>query len=201
MTDDGDRGDRRVTIHGRTRIHDGFVRLDRYDVEQTVGARTARYDRLVHDHGSGAAVLPVDEARRTVLLVRQYRLPVAVEGDDPWLLEAAAGLTDPEDGDAAETAVREAREELGVAIHDLALVAHAYTCPGIVTERIDCFLARYSAGDRIRGEGGGVDADEMIDVVECGLAELADAVRSRRLKDAKTIILAQALMLERPDLF
>jgi nudix-type nucleoside diphosphatase (YffH/AdpP family) len=190
-----------IVVHGRERLHDGFVRLDRYDVELASGGRRARFERLVHDHGSGSAVLPVDEARRTVLLVGQIRVPVEVQGDDGYMVEVAAGLADPEDPDPAATAVREAREELGVVVRDLKHVVRTYTCPGIITERIDCFVARYDAADRIRGEGGGVDADEMIDVIEMGLDELADAVRAGRVTDAKTLILVQALMLDRPDLF
>ena len=38
--------------------------------------------REIHDHGSGVAVLPVDEERRTVLLVRQFRVPAFLDDND-----------------------------------------------------------------------------------------------------------------------
>ncbi len=193
---------RRVVIHGKERIHEGFVRLDRYDVEENAGEAGARYRREVHDHGSGAAVLPVDVGRRTVLLVGQVRLPVLVEEGDGYLVEAAAGLVDPQDADAAAAARREALEELGVPVTDLRHVATVYTCPGVVTERIDCFLAAYDGADRTKGAaGGGVDDDELIDVLEWPLDRLDAAMRTGAIRDAKTLILAQALKLARPALF
>lgn len=193
---------RRVVIHGRERIHEGFVRLDRYDVEESAGEAGARYRREVHDHGSGAAVLPVDADRRTVLLVGQVRLPVHVEEGDGYLLEAAAGLVDADDADAAAAARREALEELGVPVTDLRHVATVYTCPGVITERIDCFLAAYDGADRAHGAGGGgVDHDELIDVIEWPIDRLDEALRTGAIRDAKTLILAQALKLARPALF
>lgn len=190
-----------VTLTGRERLHDGFVELDRYDVEVTRGDRRARFRREVHHHGHGAAVLPVDPVRRTVLLVRQYRLPVHLTDGDGHLVEACAGLIDEGDADAAAAIAREAREELGYAVHDLERVARIYTCPGVITETITCFLGVYGAGDDLHGEGGGVDEDEMIEVLEWPLARLEAARLAGEIVDAKTLVLAQALRLRRPELF
>lgn len=190
-----------VTLIGRERLYDGFVELDRYEVEITDGERTARFRREVHHHGHGAAVLPVDPVRRTVLLVRQHRLPVQLTDGDGHLVEACAGLIDEGDADPAAAIAREAREELGFAVHDLERVARIYTCPGVVTETIVCFLATYGEADDIRGEGGGVDDDEMIEVLEWPLERLEAAMASGEIADAKTLVLAQALRLKRPDLF
>ena len=41
----------------------------------------------------------------------------------------------------------------------------AFMSPGGVTERISCFIARYEPADR-KHAGGGVDADEHIEVIE-----------------------------------
>jgi nudix-type nucleoside diphosphatase (YffH/AdpP family) len=212
-----------ATISGRERLHDGFVKLDVYDVDIVQDGRRARVRREVHDHGHGAAVLPVDAERRTALLVRQHRLPVAVSGiggiggiggfggfggepdggggDGGFLIEACAGLIDPGDADAAAAILREAREELGYVLHDLEEVALVFTCPGVLTETIACFLAHYGAADRIRDEGGGVDADELIEVEEWRLADLEAACAAGAIHDAKTMLLAQALRLRHPELF
>src|SRR5215217_1524124 len=74
--------------------------------------------RETYDRGNGATLLPYDVERRTVLLTRQFRYPVYVNGHpDGLLLEATAGLLDE---DAAEVAVRrEAEEELGVSVADV----------------------------------------------------------------------------------
>ena len=196
-----------AAIGGRTRLYDGFVKLDVYDVDIVQDGRKARVRREVHHHGHGAAVLPVDAGRRTALLVRQHRLPVAVSGiggvggADGFLVEACAGLIDPGDADAAAAIVREAREELGYVLHDLDEVARVFTCPGVLTETIACFLARYGAADRIRGAGGGIDADELIEVEEWRLADLDAACAAGTIHDAKTVLLAQALRLRHPELF
>lgn len=52
------------------------------------------------------------------------------------------------------------------------------------------------------GAGGGADGeDEHISVVEISLDVLRDRVMAGTLEDAKTLILAQALMLRHPELW
>src|ERR1700733_3590541 len=51
-------------------------------------------DREVFDRGHAAAVLPLDPARGTVLLIRQFRLPAFLTGYARPLLEAIAGSLD-----------------------------------------------------------------------------------------------------------
>src|SRR5215218_1001489 len=65
--------------------------------------------RETYDRGNGATLLPYDPERRTVLLTRQFRYPVYVNGHpDGMLLETAAGLLDD---DSPEDAVRREVEE------------------------------------------------------------------------------------------
>ena len=65
--------------------------------------------RETYDRGNGATLLPYDTGRRTVLLTRQFRYPVYVNGHpDGMLLEAATGLLDD---DSPEDAVRREVEE------------------------------------------------------------------------------------------
>lgn len=200
MTTDEPSHRQKLTVHGREPIHDGFIRLERCDVEVEAGRRRARFVREVHDHGMGAAVLPVDAGRRTALLVGQVRVPVALVAGDGFLLEAAAGLVEADDPDPSAAAAREAREELGVVVRDLLHVAGLYMSPGVMTERIDCYVGAYRKADRV-APGGGVDADELIEVVEWPLARLAAAVGAGEVRDAKTVVIVQWLMLHRPELF
>ena len=78
----------------------------------------SREQRETYDRGNGATILLYDLARRTVLLTRQFRFPVYVNGHpDGMLVETAAGLLDADD---PETAIRrETAEELGVEIAEL----------------------------------------------------------------------------------
>lgn len=188
------------TVRHRSRAYEGFLKVDLYDATVARKGHEVTVVREVHDHGHGAAVLPVDEARRTCLLVRQVRVPVHVAEGDGLMLEAAAGLIDDTDADPAAAARREAAEELRHHVHDMRHVSTFYTIPGLVTERISCFLARYGPHDRIT-TGFEADADEIIDVEEWSLADLWDAFCEGHLRDVKAIVCLQALRIERPDLF
>jgi len=159
----------------------------------------ASFTREIEHHGRGACVLPYDPERRTALLVSLPRAPAIWAGGPPELAEAPAGLI--EDEDAEDCIRREALEEAGVRLDRLDHVASPFSSPGLSAERIDLFLAAYSAADRI-GEGGGVaDEHEHITAMEVPLDQLWTWVSQRRIEDLKTLALIFALRIRRPDLF
>lgn len=182
------------------RAYEGFLTIDIYEATIETDHRQLTIRREVHDHGHAATVLPYDPDRRTCLLVRQLRIPVHVSGGDGLFLEAAAGLIDPEDRDAAHAAEREAAEELGYRVRDLEPLGTLWTLPGLVTEKMAFFLATYGPQDRIAGERD-LDADEIIDVEEWGLAAALEAIASGAIADVKAAYCLQALRIRRPDLF
>ena len=93
------------------------------------------------------------------------------------------------DGDAPEAcAVREAHEETGISIDAPRHAFDAYMSPGGMTEKIACFVAPYRAQDR-KGDGGGVDDDEHIEVIEVPFGEALAMIESGAIADAKTIAL------------
>ena len=155
--------------------------------------------REVEDHGTAVAVLPYDPARRVALLVRQLRAPVLIATGEATSLEAPAGGI--EDDDAQTCARREVMEECGLRIGELESVMNAWTMPGISMERIELFLARYEAGDRV-GKGGGLaEENENIEPVEIGLGELLAMADAGQLTDIKTYALVLALHRRQPGLF
>lgn len=155
--------------------------------------------RALEDHGEAACVLPYDPERRVALLVRQSRVGPAFWGEPPALDEAPAGGLDG--GEPEETAIREAMEEAGLRLTRLEPVAHAYSMPSVSSERLWLYLAPYTQADRV-GPGGGLPGEgEQVEVLELPLATLAEQVRSGHLADLKTLVLVQALMLRRPELF
>ena len=145
--------------------------------------------RETYDRGDGAVILPYDPERRHVLLGRQFRWPAAYNGDDPYLVEAAAGLLD----DAApEICIRnEAQEELGLALDEVRFLFSLYMSPGSVTERLHFFAARYAALDATARFGGLRDEGEEIEILDLPLAEALTMVADGRIRDAKTVILLQ----------
>lgn len=155
--------------------------------------------REIEDHGRAVAVLPYDEERGTILLVRLLRAPALFAENALDVLEAPAGLIDDEDAEAA--ARRELLEETGYRIGRLERVAAAWTSPGLSTEKMDMFLAPYTADAR-EGPGGGVDAEnENITVVEMKAADAWAMLETGELDDMKTLALLLFLRARHASLF
>jgi len=153
--------------------------------------------RETYDRGNGATLLLHDVARRTVLLTRQFRFPVYVNGHpDGLLIETAAGLLDDE---APEAAVRrEVEEELGVRVGEVEHVFDIWMSPGSVTERLHFYAAPYTPADRTAAGGGVEEEGEDIEAVELPFAEALDMVDDGRIADAKTVLLLQWAALRGP---
>lgn len=178
----------RVRVREVTLLSDNWYTLKttRFDWRRRDGQWQEQH-RETYDRGNGAALLPYDLARRTVLLVRQFRYPAFVNGHDDLLVEVAAGLLDDE---APEVRIRgEAEEELGYRLGAVRKVFEAFMSPGSVTEKLHFFVAPYDAGMRI-GEGGGLaEEGEDIEVLEVDIDEALAMVADGRIVDAKTILL------------
>lgn len=151
--------------------------------------------REAYDRGNGAACLLHNKEQDTVLLVRQFRLPVRLNDEDGFLIEVPAGLL--EGMDPAERMRAELEEETGFAVSKLTLVFDAFTSPGSVTERLACFTGTYTAKDQVSAGGGQVEEGEDIEVLHIPLNEALAMVRSGAIADAKTIMLLQHLALNR----
>ncbi|MGY1690435.1 NUDIX domain-containing protein [Geodermatophilus sp. SYSU D01105] len=172
------------------------LRRTTFEYRHADGRRTTE-QRETYDRGNGATILLHDVARGTVLLSRQFRFPVYVNGHpDGVLVETAAGLLDDDD---PETAIRrEAEEELGVRVGSLEHVFDVYTSPGSVTERVHCYAASYTAADRTGPGGGLAEEGEDIEVLELPFGAALEMTADGRICDAKTILLLQWAALRGP---
>jgi len=152
-------------------------------------------NREAYDRGNGAVVLLYHKARKTVVLTRQFRFPVFVNGHSGFLIEATAGLLDNASPEAR--IIAEAEEETGFRITQIEKVLESYMSPGSVTEKLFFFIAEYSDDDR-QGTGGGVaEEGEDIEVLEWPFERALQAIRDGEIMDAKTIMLIQHLALSR----
>lgn len=153
-----------------------------------------RQSREAYDRGNGATVLLYNRAKRSVILVRQFRLPAWLNQHDGFLLEAAAGLLDNLD---PETRIKaEAEEETGYRIDNVKKVFEAFMSPGSVTEKLHFFIAEYH-DDQFTGAGGGVEEEgEDVETVEMNFDAALRAIKEGTIIDAKTIMLLQYLALE-----
>lgn len=184
-----------VRIHSVEILSDDWAVLKKVTFDYTRrDGRVERQVRQTYDRGNGAVILPYDPDRKTVLLVRQFRLPAYVSGHPAPLIEACAGLLDDRD---PETCIRrEAEEELGYRLREPRRVLSAFMSPGSVTERLVFFVARYSPADRI-GAGGGAEGEgEDIEVLEPTLDEALCMIDRGEIIDGKTIMLLQHVKLK-----
>ncbi len=156
-------------------------------------------EREIEDHGSAVAVLPYDPDRRIAMLVRQMRTPALFAAGIQTTLEAPAGRLDSNDPEAC--AKREVFEEVGLRLNRLEPVTSAWAMPAVSTERLYLFLAPFAEGDQI-GAGGGVPEEhEHIVIEQRTLPELGRMIDMGELVDLKTLALALALRVRRPELF
>jgi len=145
--------------------------------------------REAYDRGNGATILLYNKQNNTVILTRQFRLPTFINGNESgMLIESCAGLLDQDNPE--DCIRRETEEETGYKITDVKKIYEAYMSPGSVTEILYFFVAEYSK-DMKEGEGGGVDEDEDIDVLELKFSEAWAMMELGEIKDAKTIMLLQ----------
>ncbi len=160
-----------------------------YDLTRENG-EVVRHKREVYDRGNGATVMLYNRDKKTVVLIRQFRVATWVNGNpDGMLIETCAGLLDD---DAPDVCVRkEAIEETGFAISEVRKVFELYMSPGGVTELIHFFVAEYSDAHRANA-GGGIE-DEEIEVLEMPFTEALEKVKTGEIRDGKTVILLQYL--------
>jgi nudix-type nucleoside diphosphatase (YffH/AdpP family) len=160
--------------------------------------RVTREVREAYDRGNGATILLHDPAAGTVILTRQFRLPIYLNGHpDGMLIETAAGLLDRPDEDPESAIRREAEEESGVRVSEVRRLFELFMSPGSVTERVTFFVATYSHAQRVSA-GGGVSAEgEDIEVIELTLDEALAMIDAGTIDDGKTVILLQWAAMQR----
>ncbi|MEO3991780.1 GDP-mannose pyrophosphatase NudK [Pseudocitrobacter cyperus] len=160
-----------------------------YDLTRKNGD-VIRHKREVYDRGNGATILLYNSRKKTVVLVRQFRVATWVNGNETGrLIETCAGLLDD---DEPEVCVRkEAIEETGYQVGKVRKLFQLYMSPGGVTELIHFFIGEYDDSQR-RNAGGGVE-DEDIEVLEIPFTEAQAMVNRGEICDGKTVILLQYL--------
>jgi ADP-ribose pyrophosphatase len=150
------------------------VRTDKVVMPDSVQAA-----RTVITHIGAVAILALDEQDR-VLMIRQYRHPVARE-----LWEIPAGLRDVAGESLADTARRELLEETGHVAREWHVLLDSYSSPGIITERMRIFLARgleaADSGYQRQGE------EKFLRTAWVPLAEAVAAALAGKLHNGATI--------------
>jgi GDP-mannose pyrophosphatase NudK len=147
-------------------------------------------ERECYDRGNGAAILLYNKAQKTVILIRQFRMPTFLNGNTEGLLiEVPAGLLDALNPE--ECIKKEVEEETGYLVTHVKKVFEAYMSPGAVTELLHFFIAEYEPHHKIT-EGGGLEHEqEEIEVIEIPFADALKMIDTGEIRDGKTIMLLQ----------
>lgn len=145
--------------------------------------------REAYDRGNGATILLYNAQQRTVILTRQFRLPTLVNDNETgMLIETCAGLLDLDNPE--ECIRRETEEETGYRVDHVRKIFDLYMSPGSVTEILHFFVGEYTRDQKV-SEGGGVDEDEQIEVLELDFDRAYKMIGTGEIRDAKTVVLLQ----------
>ena len=179
-----------VKILDKEVLSDNWYKL--YKFTYSITARNGEQlvqSREAYDRGNGATILLYNPSQKTVILTRQFRLPTLVNGNDGgMLIESCAGLLDLDNPE--ECIRRETEEETGYRIQQVRKIFDVYMSPGSVTEILHFFVGEYSKDQKVT-DGGGVDEDENIEVLELDFDKAYNMIASGEIRDAKTVILLQ----------
>ena len=154
-------------------IFDGKVVKVRVDTVSLPDGGEA--SREVVEHRPAVVVVPVD-SEENVILVRQYRYPVAQA-----LLEAPAGVVE-ESETPDECAQRELQEEIGYVSRNLRALGGFWMSPGYCTEFMYAYLAKDLVPRKLEA-----DEDENIRVEQLPLSRIPKLIRVGEIQDAKSI--------------
>ncbi len=146
--------------------------------------------RESYDRGNGATILLYNKKKQTVILIKQFRMPTYINGNETgMMIETCAGLLEGDDPEIC--IIKETEEETGYKIKNVNKIFESYISPGAVTEIIHFFIAEYDDKMKVSEGGGLIDENEDIEILEIPFQKALHMINSGDIKDAKTIMLLQ----------
>ena len=174
---------KRVRVLESREIYRG--RVIQLNVDNIIEPGGVKAVREVVQHVGSVVVLARSSDGR-IVLVRQYRYPVR-----EFLWEFVAGGLEPGERPLA-AARRELLEETGYRAGKCRLLFDFFPSPGILTERM--YLVEATG---LTQHKASPDPDEKIEVGHFSLIQLRKMIRSREIRDAKTLVGLMWLMLNK----
>ena len=191
----------RIEIDERTRVADGYVKVDRLTLRHELydGDMSPPLVREVMRRGHAVAVLPYDPVLDELVMVEQFRVAAMQAFSEPttqvreeqspggaWLLECIAGIV--EDGEnPSEVATRESLEEAGCIVEDLIHARSFLTSPGCLSESVSIYCGRTDASG-VGGIHGLASEGEDIRVLRVDRVEAFRMLDDGEINNAFTLI-------------
>ena len=179
----------KCTILSRVALHEGFLRLYRYeiDVEKHAGGSHKLTWELM-ERGNAVAVLGHDPVRDEVVLANEFRPGALVAGDYPFRDNLVAGSIS--NGETAlEAAAREMQEEVGLALSNPVLIhPGAFVSSGGTSEKIALVYGTVDTQGAAGGVHGNPEEKEDILAIVLPAQVFVERVRSGAINDLKTLV-------------
>lgn len=181
-----------VTDHSVELLAQAFRPFERhYFTLKTPDGTAMRFDRDLVRAGDVVGVLPVDLARREVVLIRQFRLAAHIATGLGEIVEIPAGRCDAGES-ARDAALRECHEEIGVAAKRSARLMTVLVAAAFSDELMSFWLAEVDAGD-VPALAGEEDEGEFIRPLRMPIADAVKLVGSGKVHSAPLVIALQWL--------
>ncbi|KJY75441.1 ADP-ribose pyrophosphatase [Vibrio coralliilyticus] len=134
-----------VEIISKETLFKGFFRMIKYRFRHKLfeGGWSEVIEREMFERGHAAALLPYDPVSDQVVLIEQIRVG-ALEHAHPWQLEIVAGIIDTDES-PEQVVRREASEEAGISVEELAKVTSYYPSSGGCSEKLDVYVGKVDA--------------------------------------------------------
>jgi len=194
-------GKYKVEIAAKSIVYQGFFRLEKYRLRHSLfeGGMSDSMSRELFERGHAVAVLPYDPIRDEVVLLEQFRIGAINDPDGAWLTEIVAGMIG-KDETAEEVAKREAVEEAGCDITELAHICNYYVSPGGTSETISLYCGKVDSNKVVEGIYGLDEEHEDIRVFKSSYQQLVTCFESGKINSAAPIIAIQWLMMNRDSI-
>ena len=188
-----------VTVSAPTVLARGFHSLERFSMTlRSPGRDLLASVRDVLRVGKVTAVLPLDLARREIVLLRQFRLPAHLATGLGELTEIVAGHV--EAGETpAEAGLRECVEEIGVRPSALYELFQFIPVPGASDEHAYLYLGLVDAA-AIPERAGAADEKEATRPMRVPIDTALAALEQRTMRNGFLLMALQWLALNRDRL-
>lgn len=175
----------------KTLLSDNYYTLSKFNFDyQKSDGSWVNPMREVYERGHGAGILLYNTTKKTVILIKQFRLPTYLhDNKDGFLIEIPAGLLDEDNPE--QCIIRETEEEVGIRIKSVKKVYEGYSSPGVLTEKMHFFVGEYTEDMKVSKGGGLAGENEDIEVLELPFTEAVRMLNEGEIVDTRTIVLLQ----------
>ncbi|APZ48198.1 NUDIX domain-containing protein [Polaribacter reichenbachii] len=176
----------------------GWGKLEDINFDYTFESGTSKNLTFeIYGKSDGIGILLYNPKKNTVILSKQFRVPVYVHGiSDGFSIEVVGGAID-ENESPESAAIRETEEEVGYKIDNVKRISTVFLSPGIVNEKVHLFIGEYADENKTENGGGVIAEDEEIEVLETEFSDALKMIETEEIIDARTIMLLQYLQINK----